>query len=185
MPSLPNQTQQIVLAHAGLIRAVVIACQNRDRRTELEPLLETAHQNGWVGLVSAVRKVLNGTRDHTVLIIGLDEDDRIIVEAILRGLQDPTSLPDPQSRPDPTLAAPGLAAIIHAAASGDMNAMQVLGEMGTQMLKAGGDMARLSAILRRLVDNERDADLLCRGMSPRGTQLVLSLLEELAHLRTH
>lgn len=184
MSSLPNKTQQIVLAHAGLIRAVVIACQNRDRRTELEPLLETARQNGWVGLVTAIRKILNGTRDHTVLI-GSDEDDRIILEAILRGLQDPTSLPDPQSRPDPTLAAPGLAAIIHAAASGDMNAMHLLGDMGTQMLKAGGDMARLSAILRRLVDNERDADLLCRGMSPRGAQLVLSLLEELAHLRAH
>lgn len=184
MPSLPNKAHQIVHAHAGLIRAVVTACQNRDRRTELEPLLETAHQNGWVGLVNAIRRILNGTRDDTVLI-GLDEDDRIILEAILRGLQDPASLPDPQLRPDPTLAAPGLAAIIHAAASGDMNAMQLLGDMGTQMLKAGGDMARLSAILRRLVDNERDADLLCRGMSPRGAQLVLSLLEELAHLRTH
>lgn len=184
MPSLPNKTQQIELAHAGLIRAVVIACQNRDRRTELEPLLEAAHQNGWVGLVNAVRRVLNGARDPTVLI-GLDEEDRIILEAILRGLQDPASLPDPQSRPDATLAAPGLAALIHAAASGDMAAMRLLGDMSTQMLNAGGDMARLSAILRRLVDNERDPDLLCRGMSPRGAQLVLSLLEELAQLRAH
>lgn len=184
MPSLPNKTQQIVLAHAGLIRTVVIACQNRDRRTELEPLLEAAHQNGWAGLVTAIRRVLNGARDHTVFI-DLDEEDRIILEAILRGLQDPASLPEPQSRPDPTLAAPGLAAIIHAAASGDMAAMRLLGDMGTQMLNAGGDMARLSAILRRLVDNERDPDLLCRGMSPRGAQLVLSLLEELAHLRAH
>lgn len=184
MSSLPNKDQQIVLAHAGLIRAVVIACQNRDRRTELEPLLEVAHQNGWVGLVTAIRRVLSGSRDNTILT-GLDEEDRTIMEAILRGLQDPASLPDAQSRADPTLAAPGLAAIIHAAASGDMAAMRLLGDMSTQMLNAGGDMARLSAILRRLVDNERDPDLLCRGMSPRGTQLVLSLLEELAHLRAH
>lgn len=184
MTSLPDKTQQIVLAHAGLIRAVVIACQNRDRRAELEPLLEAAHQNGWAGLVAAIRRVLGGARDNAVLI-GLDEEDRVILEAVLRGLQNPASLPEPQSRPDPTLAAPGLAAIIHAAASGDMAALQLLGDMGTQMLNAGGDMARLSAILRRLVDNERDPDLLCRGMSPRGTQLVLSLLEELAHLRAH
>lgn len=184
MPSLPNKTQQIVLAHAGLIRAVVIACQNQDRRRELEPLLEVAHQNGWVKLVTAIRRVLGGGRDLTVLG-ELDEEDRIILEAILRGLQDPESLPNPDSRPDPTLAAPGLATIIHAAANGDMAAMQLLGDMSTQMLNAGGDMARLSAILRRLVDNERDPDLLCRGMSPRGTQLVLSLLEELAHLRAH
>lgn len=184
MTSLPDKTQQIVLAHAGLIRAVVIACQNRDRRDELEALLQAAHQNGWASLVAAIRRVLEGARDPTVLN-GLDEEDRIILEAVLRGLQNPASLPEPQSRPDPTLAAPGLAAIIHAAASGDMAAVRLLGDMGTQMLSAGGDMARLSAILRRLVDNERDPDLLCRGMSPRGTQLVLSLLEELAHLRAH
>lgn len=184
MGTLPDKTQQIVLAHAGLIRAVVIACQNRERRAELDPLLEAAHQNGWVGLAAAIRRVLAGTHDNSIFI-GLDEEDRIILEAILRGLQDPTSLPDPQARPDPTLAAPGLAAIIHAAAGGDMAALQLLGDMGTQMLNAGGDMARLSAILRRLVDNERDPDLLCRGMSPRGVQLVLSLLEELAHLRAH
>lgn len=184
MPSLPHKTQQIVLAHAGLIRAVVIACQNRDRRGELEPLLEAAQQNGWIALVTAIRRVLGGTRDNAVLI-GLDEEDRIILEAILRGLQDPASLPEPQAPPDPTLAAPGLAAIIHAAASGDMAAIRLLGDMGQLMLNAGGDMARLSAILRRLVDNERDPDLLCRGMSPRGAQLVLTLLEELAHLRAH
>lgn len=184
MHSLPHKTQQIVLAHAGLIHAVVIACQNRDRRVELEPLLEAAQQNGWGALVAAIRRVLGGTRDNTILT-GLDEEDRVILEAILRGLQDPATLPDPQSRPDPTMAAPGLAAMIHAAASGDMAAMQLLGDMSTQMLNAGGDMARLSAILRRLVDNERDPDLLCRGMSPRGAQLVLSLLEELAHLRAH
>lgn len=184
MGKLPDKTQQIVLAHAGLIHAVVIACQNRDRRNELEPLLEAASHNGWITLVTAIRRVLGGTRDSAVLA-GLDEEDQIIVQTILRGLQDSSTLPEPQTRPDPTLAAPGLAALIQAAAGGDMAALQLLGEMATQMLHAGGDMARLSGILRRLVDNERDPDLLCRGMSPRGTQLVLLLLEELAQLRAH
>lgn len=46
-------------------------------------------------------------------------------------------------------------------------------------------MARLSGMLRRLMDGERDTDVLCRGMSPRGAQLVLSLIEELARLRAH
>jgi hypothetical protein len=63
--------------------------------------------------------------------------------------------------------------------------LQLLADMGTQMLRAGGDLALLSGILRRLVDQERDPDLLSRGMSPRGAQLVRSLLEELAHLRAH
>jgi hypothetical protein len=184
MSSLPEKAQQIVFAHAGLIHAVVIACQNRERRPELEPLLEAANANGWSTLVTAIRRILNGMRDIQVLA-GLDEEDQVIAEAILRGLQDPSTLPDPQVRPDPGMAVPGMAGMIHAAASGDVAALQLLGDMATQMLRAGGDMARLSGILRRLMDGERDPDLLCRGMSPRGSQLVLSLIEELARLRAH
>jgi len=184
MSSLPEKSQQIVIAHASLIHAVVIACQNRDRLADLEPLLEAASANGWGTLVLAIRRILSGTRDLQVLA-GLDEEDRIIAEAILRGLQDPTTLPDPQARPDPGMAVPGLAGMIHAAASGDVAALQLLGDMATQMMRAGGDMARLSGILRRLMDGERDPDVLCRGMSTRGSQLVLSLIEELARLRAH
>jgi hypothetical protein len=184
MSSLPEKTQQIVLAHAGLIHAVVIACQNRERLTELEPLLQAASANGWSTLVTTIRRILGGARDIQVLA-GLDEEDRVIVEAMLRGLQDPTTLPDPQARPDPGMAVPGLAGMIHAAASGDVAALQLLGDMATQMLRAGGDMARLSGILRRLMSGECDPDVLCRGMSPNGAQLVLSLIEELARLRAH
>jgi hypothetical protein len=182
--ALPDKTQQIVLAHAGLIRAVVIACQNREQLVALEPLLEGALANGWQALVLAIRRILGGARDMNVLA-GLDEEDRVIVEAILRGLQDPATLPDPLTRPDPGMATPGLAGLIHAAASGDVVALQLLGDMASQMLRAGGDMARLSGILRRLVNGEHDPDVLCRGMSPRGVQLVLSLVEELARLRAH
>ena len=184
MTSLPEKNQQIVLAHAGLIHAVVIACQNRERRAELEPLLKAASANGWDSLVAAICRILSGARDIPVLS-GLDEEDRVIAEAILRGLQDPATLPDPQARPDPGMAVPGLAGMIHAAASGDVAALQLLGDMATQMLRAGGDMARLSGMLRRLMAGERDTDVLCRGMSPRGAQLVLSLIEELARLRAH
>jgi len=184
MNSLPEKAQQIVLAHAGLIHAVVVACQNPAGLAELEPQLQAASVNGWNPLVIAIRRILSGKRDFQVLA-GLDEEDRVIAEAILRGLQDPTTLPDPQALPDPGLAVPGLAAMIHAAASGDIAALQLLGDMATQMLRAGGDMARLSGILRRLMDGEREPDILCRGMSPRGTQLVLSLISELSRLRAH
>ena len=184
MGSLPEKNRQIILAHAGLIHAVVIACQNRERLAELEPLLAAASANGWNTLVTAIRRILGGARDIQVLA-GLDEEDRIIAEAIQRGLQDPATMPDPEARPDPGMAVPGLAGMIHAAASGDVAALQLLGDMATQMLRAGGDMARLSGMLRRLMDGERDPDVLCRGMSPRGAQLVLSLTEELARLRAH
>lgn len=184
MSTLPDKTRQIIQAHAGLIHAVVAAAQNRERLPELEALLDAALANGWGTLVAVIRRILGGTRDVQILT-RLDEEDRVIAEAILRGLQDPGSLPDPHARPDPALAGPGLAALIHAASSGDVAALQLLADMGTQMLRAGGDLARLSGILRRLVDHERDPDLLCRGMSPRGVQLVRSLLEELARLRAH
>ena len=184
MSTLPDKTRQIIQAHAGLIHAVVAAAQNRERLPELEALLDAALANGWGTLVAVIRRILGGTRDVQILT-GLDEEDRVIADAILRGLQDPGSLPDPHARPDPALAGPGLAALIHAAGSGDLAALQLLADMGTQMLRAGGDLARLSGILRRLVDHERDPDLLCRGMSPRGAQLVRSLLEELARLRAH
>ena len=184
MNTLPEKTRQIILAHASLIHAVVIACQNRERLAELAPLLDAATANGWNTLVTAIRRILSGARDIQVLA-GLDEEDRVIAEAILRGLQDPSSMPDPQAQPDPGMAVPGLAGLIHAAGGGDVAALQLLGDMATQMLRAGGDMARLSGLLRRLVGGECDPDMLCRGMSPRGAQLVLSLIEELARLRAH
>jgi len=184
MFSIPDKNRQIILAHAGLIRGVVMACQNRDHRPGLETALESAAANGWTALVGAIRRILAGERDSRVLA-GLDEEDQVIAAAILRGLQDPHSLPEADVGPDPGLAAPGLAAMIQAAANGDVAALSVLGDMAEQMLRAGGDMARLSAILRRLVNGERDPETLSRGMSARGSQLVLLMLEELSRLQQH
>jgi len=184
MTSIPDKNRQIVLAHAGLIRGVVIACQNRDYRPGLDSALEAAAANGWTALVNVIRRILAGERDMR-LLTGLDEEDQVITAAILRGLQDPSSLPEPDTQPDPGLAAPGLAAMIQAAASGDAAALSVLADMAEQMLRAGGDMARLSAVMRRLVNGERDPDVLGRGMSARGTQLLLSILEELSRLQQH
>jgi phage I-like protein len=184
MSKLPDKTKQIQLAHAGLIRAVVMACSNREQESQLNQLLRAAESNGWVQLVGAIRSILKGNRSES-LLAQLDDEDRVIVEAILAGLQNPETLPDPQARPDEALAAPGLAAMIHAAGKGDASALQLLGSMAEQMLRAGGDMARLSGILRRLVNGERDSAGLVRGMSARGIQLVHSLLEELVRLDTH
>ena len=53
------------------------------------------------------------------------------------------------------------------------------------MMKAGGDMARLGGMMRRLVDGERDSDKLTKGMGALGKELVINLLDELAKLRPH
>ena len=181
---LSEQKQQIVQFHAALIHNVVMACLNRELLPQLEPILQTSAQNGWDNLVAVIRQVINGKRDVSVLV-GLDDEDGAIVEAILCGIQDPSSLPDPDAKPDPTLAAPGLASIINAAGRGDAAALHMLANMSEQMVRAGGDMAKLGGMMRKLVGGERDADKLAKGMSVQGQELVYSILTELGKLASH
>lgn len=184
MATLPEKQEQVLQAHAGLIHRVVLGCKNRELVPDLDQVLGMAEKNGWTDLVAAVRQVLGGNRDEALLRL-LDEEDRIIVEAILRGLQDPSTLPDLNSQMDASMAAPGIASMVHAARTGNTEALQLIANMATQMLEAGGDMARLAAIIRPLVLGERDADKLCEGMSDAGEQLVVKILRELAKLEAH
>lgn len=182
--TLSPRDQQIRLAHAGLIRLVVQATQNAGARVELEPVLSQAEQGGWTNLVPRIRRVLAGERDMA-LLQGLDDEDTVILTAVLAGIQDPATLPDAESAADPTQAAPGLAQMIHAASHGDAQALHWLSQMAEQMTRAGGDMARLGGIAKRLVDGERDPEALCKGMGAQGESLVLSLLGELGKLERH
>ncbi len=183
---LPERDRQILQAHAQSINLVVQVSHNPARGAELEPVLRAAEQNGWGALVGAVRRILAGERELRALQArALDEEDTVIIEGILRGLRDPASLPDPNAAADPAMAAPGLAAMIHAAARGDAQALDWLAHMAEQMSRAGGDMARLGGLMRRLVNGEREADALAHGMGAQGQQLVHALLEELGKLEVH
>ena len=184
MFTLPDRHQQMLAVHGPFIRQVVEASQTPGRGAELDNLLTTAEQSGWNHLVDALRRILAGRRDNGVLQ-GLDDEDRVIAQAIMRGLQDPTSLPRTNSRPAPAMAAPGLAGMIRAAASGDVRALQLVSEMAQQMSKAGGDMARLAATIRPLINGERNPDRLGKGMSTQGEQLLLSILAELGQTDAH
>ena len=184
MTRLPEKEQQIVQAHAQLIVAVVKACQNRDLLPQLDPVLESARQNGWDELVKTIRAILKGNRDPG-LLANLDEEDTVIIASILRGLQDPATLPDPTATSDPTMAAPGLAHMIHAAETGDPNALQLIASIAEQMTHTPGDMGRLGKAVSRMVHGERNSDKLCEGMDTQGEKLVLNILEELNKLRTH
>ena len=184
MAALPDKDQQIIEAHTGLIHRVVIGCQNRDMVPDLEDILKQAEQNGWLQLVGAIRKILAGSRNGS-LLNGLDDEDRVIIGCILRGLQDPETLPDLGKGVDGAMAAPGIAAMVNGARSGNLETLQLLGAMAQQMMRAGGDMARLAGILRPLVQGERDADKLIQGMGPEGENLVVLILQELAKLDTH
>lgn len=183
MAQLPDAVEQVLRLHAQFIHAVVNALRDRSLLPQLQEHLKAAEQAGWGKLVAAIRHIIDGYRGEDIKM-GLDEEDRILVDAILRGVDNPATLP-PIQQPDGAAAAPGLAAMIHAAGSGDAKAFAALANMAEQMMKAGGDMARLGGIMRRLVDGEREVDRLGKGMGPLGKELLVNLLDELAKLRPH
>jgi hypothetical protein len=180
----PDKQQQIIQTHAGLILGVVQCIQNSELRPQMEQVLALSEQNGWDKLVAAIRKILNGSRDESILN-GLDDEDTVIASAILRGLQDPNTLPKPEEKPDATLAAPMLATLINDARRGDHNAVIMLGGMAEQMSMAGGDMASIGAILKDMIDGERDADKLCDKVGAQGESLIVQILAELGKLEVH
>jgi hypothetical protein len=94
-------------------------------------------------------------------------------------------LPDPRARPDPALAAPGLAHMIQAAATGNVQALTLISNMAEQMSNVGGGMAQLAGIIRPLINGERDPDRLCKGMDAKGERLLLDILGELGRLEVH
>ncbi|MDH5471671.1 MAG: hypothetical protein OEY61_02355 [Gammaproteobacteria bacterium] len=180
----PEKQQQILQVHAGLIVTIVKAINDRSLMPNVEQVLKISEENGWRQLVAAIRKIIKGDRDNS-LLNGLDEEDSIIIDAILKGLQNPSTLPDPNQQADPAMAAPMFAQLIHEASRGDANALSMLGSMAEQMSNTQGDLARFSTLLKPLVDGERDTDKLCSKIGPQGESLVVSILSELAKLEAH
>ncbi len=184
MAQLPQRIEQIRIAHAALIHHVVMGCANAEARQQLMPMLKVARENGWNELVDRIQLVLTGRRE-AALLNGLDEEDTVILQAILQGLQDPATLPDLNQQADPAQAAPGLAQMIHAACTGDAKALQAVAFMAEQMTNTQGDLRLLGGSMKRLVDGERNPEVLCKGMSAQGRQLVQNLIDELNQLASH
>jgi hypothetical protein len=57
--------------------------------------------------------------------------------------------------------------------------------MAEQMSKVGGDMSRVAAVIRPMINGERDPGKLCSKMDARGRQLVLQILDELGKRDLH
>lgn len=180
----PEMFQQVKQTHAALIVGVVQCIHNPSLQPEMEKALSISEKNGWVDLVKAIRAIIAGNRDAS-LLNALDEEDSIVAQAILEGLQDPNSLPDPETKPDASMAAPMLAGMIQQAAHGDVNALTLISQMAEQMSKTRGDMAQLSTIIKPLIDGERDVDKLASKMGPQGESLIISIINELAKLEAH
>ncbi|MBC8212340.1 MAG: hypothetical protein H8E21_14860 [Gammaproteobacteria bacterium] len=179
-----DRKQQIIQAHAGVIVQVVQSIANPQLMPQTEQILQASVKNGWGDLVAVIRRIIRGERD-VKLLRGLDEEDSTIAAAILQGLQNPSTLPDPNKTADASMAAPGLAQMVHQASSGNPQALEVISQMAEQMSQAGGDMKNLGGIIRKMINGERDPKILSRGMGIQGRQLVDSILEELNKLSPH
>jgi hypothetical protein len=180
----PEKAEQVLQTHASLVLAVVQTIHNPQFKPQLEQILLQSAQNGWQNLVSIINKIVAGNRDQA-LLNGLDEEDAIIVDSILCGLQDPATLPSSDQTGDASKAAPMLARMINEASRGDHNALTMLGSMAEQMSQAGGDMANLSAVVKEMIDGERSIDKLCTRMGVQGESLITQIISELAKLDTH
>ena len=183
MAKLPEKTKQIAQVHAQLINSVVMACHNSSLLAQLEPALKAAENNGWLSLVMKIRKILSGSRNAKMLV-GLDEEDAAIILAILVGLQDATQLPRVVDKSEASLAAPGLAKMIDAASKGDVQALSAMGGMVEQMGSIPGSMRNIGAIIKPLIDGERDFTLLKKNMDEQSVQLLEEILKELEMLNS-
>jgi hypothetical protein len=182
--SQPDLREQILKTHAGLIHRVVMHCNHPGSVPDIEQVLQMAADNDWTALVAVIRDIMSGNRDESMLM-KLDDEDRVIVEAILRGLQDPSTLPSLETDIDSSMAAPGIAGLIHASRNGNAQALQIVGNIAAQMLNAGGDMSILAGRIRPLVEGERDADKLTEKMGNKGQKLMLEIIEELLKLEAN
>ena len=181
---IADKQSQIIQTHAGLIMGVVQCIQNPQLRTHMDIALKRSADNGWETLVATITKILNGSREES-LLNSLDDEDKIIVEAILKGIQDPGTLPNPDEKEAASMAAPMLAKLINEASRGDHNAVIMLGGMADQMNAAGSDMAAVGAVLKDMIDGERDTDKLCTRAGQQGESLIMAILDELAKLDLH
>ena len=91
MNKLPPQQQQVIQVHASLIRLVVDTINNPQLRPQLNHALKTSAENGWQDLVLRIYKIMEGDRS-AALVKNLDEEDSFIIDAILRGIQNPGRL---------------------------------------------------------------------------------------------
>ena len=183
MPT-PEKNEQIRQLHSSLIIAVVQTIHNQELKPHLDQVLQQSAQNGWQDLVKVINKIVAGSRDQS-LVNGMDEEDAVIIDGILRGLQDPETLPQTEQQGDASQAAPMFARLIDEARRGNHNSLSMLGSMAEQMSTAGGDMASFSAIIKDMIDGERDVDKLCTRMGPQGEPLITQILSELAKLDLH
>ena len=87
-------TRYELTKYAPLILATVFAVFKPENRQEFEEGLSLREKNGWINLVSALRRILAGERDADVLCEGLPLEASMVIKAILQGIEEPSAISD-------------------------------------------------------------------------------------------
>lgn len=174
-----TQASELSQEDAVLVRLVVEAIKFPQYQPTLEKHLALAEAaGGWTDLVAAIKKILAGARllDQ---FDSLDDEDRRVIIAILRGLDDFSDLPDASNVVDPQKTGLKVATLVMAMRCGNAQAGQSLSEIVAMMNNMGGDMQHVSGAIVQIVNGERDTDKLCSNTAQVGTSIVQRVLEEL------
>ena len=116
------------------------------------------------------------------LLQGLDEEEKIIIEAILNGLEDPGTLSTVSADLNSAMAAPGIASLIHASMQGNSESINIISNLTKQMLDAGSEYAFIARCIKRMIEGERDLAKLTTDISEQEQKLITEILTELKTL---
>jgi hypothetical protein len=174
---MPNALQhQIAHTHAELIRLAVAVRQDSDLAPALFELFHEMEEAGWNALVKAMIDFVNG---KAVDLAALDEEDRAILQAMQRGLEEPSFLAELEQDAAHQAAAP-LAALIYAATLGEREALETMAGL-REAADTPAAIATSEALIA-IVEGARAADELTANLPEEQARLVRAVLEALAAL---
>ena len=154
-------------------------CNDPKSVPDLNQALEQAEENGWDQLVAIIRDIISGKREDAIPS-ELDEETRLVAEAILRGLHDPSTLPDMETDLDSPMAGRGIAGLLYSSRNGNEQALRIISGVTKQMWEAGGDMGIMAERIQTLLQGDRDMGRLTKDMGEKGQKMMLEILVELS-----
>ncbi len=175
--------EEILQDHSTLIHRVVMHCNEPGSVADLEQALQLAEENDWQKLVATIRNIMSGNRDRS-LLQDLDEEEKIIIETILKGIENPGTLPPVNADLNSAMAAPGIASLIQASMLGNAESTNIINSLTTQMLNTGTEYAAIAVSIKKMIEGERNLEILIENISEQGHKLMTDILTELKTLET-
>lgn len=158
-------SSQIVATHAELIRAIAGAIRESLPRDAAAEMAARYREDGWNDLADALEARLDGRQPDPA---ALDDEDRNILEAVERTVNEPRWLEQVEAEAEHEAAEP-IAALILAATWGEREALAALTEMRETAEDAGMTGSAAHAFVA-IVEGERDLERLVATFPecPRG-----------------